>query len=107
MNTNIVIVAGRLTREVELRKTPAGKPVAEISVANRRKFKTEAGEEREETLFVDVTLWGRSAETTAEFCTTGSPVLVTGRLSLDSWDDKESGEPLRKLRIVADKIDFL
>ncbi len=107
MNTNVVIIAGRLTRNVELRTTPGGKSVAEVSIANNRKFKVEEGEEREETLFVNVTVWGRSAETTTEFCKAGSPVLVTGRLSLDSWEDKESGEQRRKLRIVADKIDFL
>ena len=80
MNTNVVIIAGRLTRNVELRATPGGKSVAEVSIANNRKFKTEEGEEREESLFVDVTVWGRPAETTAEFCKTGSPVLVTGRV---------------------------
>lgn len=107
MNTNIVILAGRLTRDVELKQTPSGKPVAEVSIANNRKFTTESGEASEETTYVDVTVWGRSAETTAEFCKTGSPVLVTGRLSLDTWDDKETGEKRRKMRVVAERIDFL
>ncbi len=106
MNTNVVILAGRLTRDVELKQTPSGKPVAEVSIANR-KFTTESGETSEETTYVDVTVWGRSAETTAEFCKTGSPVLVTGRLSLDTWDDKETGEKRRKMRVVAERIDFL
>lgn len=107
MNTNIVILAGRLTRDVELRQTPAGKAVAEVSIANNRKFTTESGETSEETTFVDVTVWGRTAETTAEYCKTGSPVLITGRLSLDIWDDKETGEKRRKMRVVAERIDFL
>ncbi len=107
MNTNIVILAGRLTRDVELKQTASGKPVAEVSIANNRKFTTESGESSEETTYVDVTVWGRTAETTAEFCKTGSPVLVTGRLSLDTWDDKDTGEKRRRMRVVAERIDFL
>ncbi|MEO8350334.1 MAG: single-stranded DNA-binding protein [Chthoniobacteraceae bacterium] len=107
MNTNIVILAGRLTRDVELKQTASGKPVAEVSIANNRKFTTESGESSEETTYVDVTVWGRTAETTAEFCKTGSPVLVTGRLSLDTWDDKDTGEKRRRMRVVAERIDFM
>jgi single-strand DNA-binding protein len=104
---NKVMIIGNLTRDPEIRYTPKGTAVAEIGVAVNRRFTAENGEKREETTFVDVTLWGRTAELAGEYLKKGRPVYIEGRLQLDSWDDKQTGQKRSKLRVVCEEMQFL
>ena len=89
---NKIMLIGNLTRDPEIKRTPKGTAVAEIGLAVNRNYLTEGGEKREEVTFVDVTLWGRVAEIVGEYCKKGRPLFVEGRLQLDTWDDKDSGQ---------------
>lgn len=106
-NFNKVILLGNLTRDPEVRYTPKGSAVAEIGLAVNRVYTTEGGEKREETTFVDVTLWGRTAEIAGEYLKKGRPVLIEGRLQLDTWDDKTSGQKRSKLKVVGEGLQLL
>jgi single-strand DNA-binding protein len=101
---NRVILIGNLTRDVELKHTTGGTAVTEIGLAvnDRRK---QDNEWIEETTFVDVTLWGRTAEVAHEFLGKGEPVLIEGRLKLDSWES--DGAKRSKLRVVAERMRML
>lgn len=101
------MLIGNLTRDPELRQTPKGTSVTDIGIAINRVFTSDAGERQEEVTFVDVTLWDRLAENAAKYLRKGSPVFVEGRLKLDTWDDKESGQSRQRLRVVADRMQFL
>src|SRR5438270_13980545 len=76
-------------------------------MAVNRVYTAENGEKREETTFVDVTLWGRTAEIAGEYLKNGRPVLIEGRLQLDTWDDKQSGQKRSKLKVVADGLQLI
>src|SRR5215211_4739765 len=104
---NRVILLGNLTRDPEVRYTPKGSAVAEVGLAVNRVYTTEGGEKREETTFVDVTLWGRTAEIAGEYLKKGRPVLIEGRLQLDTWDDKQSGQKRSKLKVVGEAMQLL
>ena len=107
---NKVFLIGNLTRDVELRNTLGGAAVCDIGIAINRTFysgKEGEKEKKEETTFVDVTVWGRQAETCAEFLEKGRKVHIEGRLSLDTWEDKESGQKRSKLKVTADNVQFL
>src|SRR5919199_5999234 len=104
---NKVILLGNLTRDPEVRYTPKGTAVAEIGLAVNRVYTTDGGEKREETTFVDVTLWARLAEIAGEYLKKGRPVLIEGRLQLDTWDDKQSGQKRSKLRVVGETMQLL
>lgn len=104
---NSVTLMGNLTRTPELRYLPKGTPVARCSLAINRKWRTEAGEEREEVTFVDCDAWGKTAETLAKYCAKGDPLFITGRLKLDTWKDKESGEDRSRLGVVIEQFQFL
>ena len=105
---NKVILLGNLTRDPQVRYTPSGTAVAEIGLAvNRYWFDKQSNSRREETTFVDVTLWGRDAEVSGEYLAKGRPVLIEGRLQLDTWDDKQSGQKRSKLRVVAERMQML
>lgn len=106
-NLNKVMLIGNLTRDPELRHTPKGTAVSEISLAINRKWTNEQGQKQEETTFVEVTLWGRQAEVVQQYVTKGSPIYIEGRLQLDSWDDKESGKKRTKLRVIGESFEFL
>ncbi len=106
-NLNKVMLIGNLTRDPEVRYTPKGTAVAEIGVAVNRRFTAENGDKREETTFVDVTLWGRTAELAGEYLRKGRSVYIEGRLQLDSWDDKQTGQKRSKLRVVCEEMQFL
>lgn len=106
-SVNKVILIGNLTRAPELRYTPKGSAVAEVGLAVNRKWKDDSGNPREETTFLDITFWGKTAETVAKFCTKGSPLYIEGRLHLDTWDDKTSGQKRSKVRIIAEEFQFL
>lgn len=106
-NFNKVILAGNLTRDPELRYTPKGTAIAKFGLAVNRVWKNEAGESKEETTFVDVDAFGRQAETLAQYMKKGSPLLVEGRLRLDQWDDKQTGQKRSKLGVVLEGFQFL
>src|SRR5438093_9226708 len=97
---NKVLLMGNLTRDPEIKYTPKGMAVTELGLAVNREYTTDGGEKREEVTFVDVTVWGRQAETSAEYLKKGRPVFVEGRLQLDTWYDKQTGQKLHKLRVV-------
>ncbi len=103
---NKVIIAGRLTRKPELRKTPNGASVTDLLVALNREFTTSSGEKQQEVCFVDVVVWGRLAENCTSQLDISSPVLVEGRLQLDVWQGKE-GDKRCKLRVAAERVQFL
>ena len=104
---NKVILVGNLTRDPELRYTPKGVAIAKIGLAVNRTWRSEAGETKEEVTFVDVDAFGRQAETLAQYMKKGSPLLVEGRLRLDQWDDKQTGQKRSKLGVVLEGFQFL
>jgi single-strand DNA-binding protein len=106
-NLNKVMLIGNLTRDPELRHTPKGTAVAEISLAINRVWKDEQGQKQEDTTYVDVTLWGRQAEVAQQYLAKGNPVYIEGRLNLDSWDDKATGQKRSKLKVVGEALQLL
>lgn len=106
-NFNKVILAGNLTRDPELRYLPKGTAVCKIGLAINRKWTNDAGEPKEEVTFVDVEAFGRQAETIGQYLKKGRPVLIEGRLKLDQWDDKQSGQKKSKLGVVLESFQFL
>src|ERR1700749_3236552 len=106
-NLNRVLLIGNLTRDPELRYTPKGTAVTEIGLAVNRIYSGEDGEKKEETTFVDVTLWARQAEIAGQYLKKGRPVFIEGRLQLDTWDDKQTGQKRSRLRVVAENLQLL
>ena len=105
---NKVILMGNLTRDPQVRYIPSGSAVTEIGLAvNRSWFDKQSNQRKEETTFVDVTLWGRTAEVAGEYLSKGRPVLIEGRLQLDQWEDKDSGQKRSKLRVVGESMTML
>ncbi|MGH8017664.1 MAG: single-stranded DNA-binding protein [Opitutaceae bacterium] len=103
---NKVILMGNLTRDPELRVTPKGTAVCQIGVAVNQTYKDKDGNSREETTFVDVDVFGRQAEVIAKYMSKGRPILVEGRLKLDSWETKE-GDKRSKLKVVLENFQFV
>jgi single-strand DNA-binding protein len=106
-NLNRVLLIGNLTRDPEVRYTPKGTAVVDIGVAVNRVYSGEDGEKKEETTFVDVTLWGRQAEIAGQYLKKGRPVFIEGRLQLDTWDDKQTGQKRSRLRVVCENMQLL
>ncbi|MEI9865800.1 MAG: single-stranded DNA-binding protein [Limisphaerales bacterium] len=104
---NKVILMGNLTRDPELRYTPKGTAIAKVGLAVNRVWTNEAGEKKEEVTFVDVDIFGRTAENVGQYMRKGRPMLVEGRLKLDQWDDKQTGQKKSRLGIVAETVQFL
>lgn len=104
---NRVTLVGNLTRQPELRKTKTGSAVTELGVALNRVWTGENGQKQEETTFVDVTVWGRAAENAAQYLQKGRSVLIEGRLQMETWQDKQSGQERSKLKVVADSLQYL
>jgi single-strand DNA-binding protein len=104
---NKVILVGNLTRDPELRYTPKGTAIAKIGLAVNRTWRSESGEQREETTFVDVDIFGRTAENVGQYMRKGRPILIEGRLRLDTWDDKSTGQKRSRLGVVAETVQFL
>jgi single-strand DNA-binding protein len=104
---NKVILAGNLTRDPELRYTPKGTAVAKLGLAVSRRWKSDTGELKEETTFVDVDAFGKTAETIAQYMKKGRPILIEGRLKLDQWDDKQTGQKRSKLGVVLESFSFI
>lgn len=103
---NKVILMGNLTRNPEQRFIPSGSAVCDFAIAMNRKI-TVNNQERDETVFVDVQVWGKQAENVARYCAKGSCVFVEGRLALDQWNDRNTGEKKSKMKVVADRVQFI
>ncbi len=106
-NLNKVMLIGNLTRDPELRYTPKGTAVADIALAINRVWNNEQNQRQEETTFVDITLWGRQAELAQQYLTKGRGAYIEGRLQMDTWDDKQTGQKRSKLKVVAESLQFL
>lgn len=104
---NKVIIMGNLTRDPELKYTPNGTAVAELGLAMNRRYKDGNGVAKEDTTFVDLTLWGRTAEIANEYLRKGDSALIEGRLTLDQWDDKQTGQKRSKLRVTGEQLTML
>lgn len=104
---NKVILMGNLTRDPELRYTPNGRPIAKLGIAVNRSWRTDQGEQREEVTFVDVDVFGRTAENVGQYMRKGRPILIEGRLRLDQWEDRNTGQKRSKLGVVAENVQFL
>jgi single-strand DNA-binding protein len=103
---NKVHLIGNITRDIDLKYTPKGTAIADIGLAINRTWKEE-GQSREETTFVDITFWGRTAETVSKYAKKGDPLFVEGRLQLDAWDDKQTGQKRSKLKVTGESIQLL
>src|SRR6476646_2610378 len=104
---NKVILLGNLTRDPEVRYTPKESAVADLGIAVNRKYKLENGEKREEVTFVDVTFWRGTADVAGEYLKKGRTVFFVGRLQLDNWDDKQSGQKRSKLTGIGETMQML
>ena len=106
-NLNKVMLIGNLTRDPEVRRTPKGSAVTDIGMAINRNFTLDDGERREETTFVDITFWGRQAEVIGEYMKKGRPMYVEGRLQLDQWEDRNTGQQRSRLKVIGENFQFL
>lgn len=105
-NLNKVQLMGNLTRDPEVRYTPKGTAVCDLSIAVNSGFGT-GDDRREETTFIDITLWGKAAENAGQYLRKGRPVYIEGRLQMDSWDDKQTGQKRSRLKVVGESWQFL
>ena len=106
-NYNKVLLMGNLTRDPQLKYLPSQMAVAEFGLAINRKFKTAAGEDREETTFVDCSAFGRTGEVINQYFQKGKPIFIEGRLKFDSWEDKNGGGKRSKLAVVVERFEFV
>jgi len=104
---NKVFLIGNLTRDPELRVTPKGTSICQFGIAVNRQFKDESGATRDETTFVDIEAWGKQGELVSKYLTKGSLAMIEGRLKLDQWEDKTSGQKRSKMKVVLDNVQFL
>jgi len=104
---NKIVLIGNLTRDPEIKFTQKGTAICKIGLAVNRAWTNDAGEKKEEVLFVDVDTFGRTAENVGQYMKKGSPILIEGRLKMDTWNDKTSGEKKSKLGVVAENVQFL
>lgn len=104
MSLNTVALMGNLTRDPEIRYTPKGTACADFGLAVNEVWFDDAGTKKENVCFVDVTAWEKGAEWAGKYLKKGSEVHITGKLKLDQWDDKQTGEKRSKLKVVAQKL---
>ena len=104
---NKVFLMGNLTRDPQVKHLPSQMVVAEFGLAVNRRYRTAAGEDKEEVAFVDCTAFGRQAETISQYCTKGKPIFVEGRLKFDTWDDRGGAGKRSKLTVVVENFQFL
>lgn len=104
---NKVMLMGNLTRDPQVKHLPSNLVVAEFGIACSRRYRTAAGEDREETAFVDCSAFGRQAEVISQFCKKGKPLFIEGRLKYDTWDDKQTGGKRSKLSVVVENFQFV
>lgn len=106
-SVNKVILIGNVTRDPEVKFTPKGSAVTDVGLAINRNYTLENGEKREEVTFIDVELWGRLAEIAGEYAKKGRPVYIEGRLRMESWEDKASGQKRSRLKVVGENLQLL
>ena len=104
---NKVYLMGHLTRDIEVRHTSGDRAIAKFGMAVNRKFKTAAGEQKNEVTFVDLEAWGKTAEVIAQYLKRGSPIFVEGRLTFQQWDDKNGGGKRSKLLVTVENFQFV
>lgn len=104
ISLNRVFLAGNLTHDIELRHTNGGTAVSELRMAANRRFRDKSGELQDDVVFVDVEVWGKTAESCCEFLSKGDSVLIEGRLKLDRWE--KDGQPRSKLLVVGERVQF-
>lgn len=104
---NSVNLIGNLTRDPDVRYTQSGSAVCEIGVALNEKYKDKSGNWQDKTCFIDVTCWGRTAEVAGDYLKKGAKVGIEGRLEMDEWQDKETGNKRTKLKVVCTKLHML
>ena len=104
---NKVMLIGNLTRDPEVRFTPKGTAVTDIGLAVNRTFTGDDGVRRDEVTFIDDTLWGRQAEVVGQYMKKGRPIYIEGRLQMDTWQDKQTGQNRSRLKIVGEAFQFL
>lgn len=101
---NMVVIAGRLTRDPELKYTGTNRAYCKVSIANSRRYKTKDGEQREETVFLEGTLWDKFAEYVGDKFRKGRPVLIEGRLRQSEWEDRESGQKRTRIELSINRL---
>ncbi len=106
LNLNQVSLAGRLTRDPQVKALANDKVVADFGVAINRRWKGADGEVKEEATFLDIEAWGRTAELVGQYLAKGSPVYIDGRIRVDQWQDKD-GSRRSKMKIVAESVQFI
>ena len=104
---NKVFLMGNLTADPELRRIANGTAVTDLRMAINRTYQGKDGERQSDVLYVDVTVWDRQAESCCQYLKKGRAVHVEGFLKMDSWDDKTTGEKRTKLKVQADRVQFL
>lgn len=100
------MVFGNLTRDPEMKALPSGSNVTSMSIATNRKFKDRDGNMQEQVEYHNIVIFGKQAETTAQYLKKGSSAYVEGRLQTRSWDDKDSGKKMYRTEIVAERVQF-
>ena len=106
MNLNKVYLIGRLTQDPEMRSTTSGQSVTTLKMATNRVWKDKAGAKQESVSYHNIVVWGRQAETSAQYLKKGQQVMIEGRIETRSWDDKTSGEKKYRTEIIADRVQF-
>lgn len=104
---NKVMLIGNLTRDPEVRYTPKGSAVCDMAIAVNRRYMTDSGERQEEVTYLDIVLWGKTAELAGQYLAKGRSVFIEGRLQMDTWEDKATGQKRSKIRVVAENMQFL
>ena len=104
---NKCFMIGNLTRDPELRVTPKGTSIASFGLAINRQSKNADGSHADEVTFVDIEAWGKQAELVAKYLAKGAPAMIEGRLKLDEWTDKTSGQKRSRLKVVLENVQFL
>ena len=107
MNLNQVMLGGNITRDIEIRTLPSGQSIAQVGIAINRKWKDKDGNTQEDVTFVDCEAWGKTAEVMHKYLAKGRPVFIEGRLKLDQWEDKESGQKRSKMKVVIESFQFI
>jgi single-strand DNA-binding protein len=104
---NKVILMGNLTRDPEMVMPESANPICKLGLAVNRRYSTRDGEQREEVTFLDVDAFGRQAETISRYMSKGRPILIEGRLKMDEWEDKNTGQKRSKLKVVCENFQFV
>jgi single-strand DNA-binding protein len=107
MNYNKVMLGARLVRDPELRVTPKGTAICQFSVATSRRYKSDSGEQMEETSFIDCEAWGKTGELIQQHFTKGKAIFIDGRMKQDTWEDKETKAKRSKIKVVVESFQFV